>query len=76
MNGGIIRVLNEEDVARYRSIRLRALQSNPEAFGSTYEQEAKFSIEQFAERLKPEEGKFVLKYNGGYASEDLMVLFL
>jgi len=36
----IIRVLTEADAVAYRALRLRALCEDPEAFGSTYAQEA------------------------------------
>ncbi|MBB3112755.1 RimJ/RimL family protein N-acetyltransferase [Paenibacillus phyllosphaerae] len=58
-----IRVLNEDDAAAYRALRLEALTVSPEAFGSTYEREAAFAIETFAERVKPAEGKIAL---GGF----------
>jgi len=35
-----IRVLTEADAVAYRALRLRALHEDPEAFGSTYAQEA------------------------------------
>lgn len=46
-----VRLLTEEDVAVYRDIRLEALQANPEAFGSTYEQEAQRDAEAWKARL-------------------------
>lgn len=55
-----IRILNESDAQSYQDIRLSALKNNPEAFGSTYEREAKFSLEVVAERVQPTKEKFVL----------------
>lgn len=55
-----IRVLNENDAATYWQLRLRALKLSPEAFGSTYEKEAAFSLETVKERIKPAAGKFTL----------------
>lgn len=55
-----IRVLNESDAQTYQEVRLSALKINPEAFGSTYEREVKFSLESVAERLEPTKEKFVL----------------
>ena len=55
-----IRVLEAPDAARYQEVRLRGLRTNPEAFGSTYEREAQFSLEFVEERLRPAEGKFTL----------------
>ena len=40
-----------DDLAAYREIRLRALQSDPDAFGSSYEREAAFSDEEWRQRL-------------------------
>ncbi|TJY43100.1 GNAT family N-acetyltransferase [Cohnella pontilimi] len=55
-----IRVLDEPDARLYRELRLSALRNNPEAFGSTYEREAAFSLETIIERIKPTDDKFVL----------------
>jgi RimJ/RimL family protein N-acetyltransferase len=55
-----IRVLQESDAESYQNLRLSSLQVNPEAFGSTYEREAEFSIETVEERLKTTKDKFVL----------------
>jgi RimJ/RimL family protein N-acetyltransferase len=55
-----IRILNESDATLYQELRLRALKINPEAFGSTYDREMKFTLETVVERLKPTEDKFVL----------------
>ncbi|MDQ8734473.1 GNAT family N-acetyltransferase [Paenibacillus sp. LHD-38] len=56
----IIRVLDEQDAGLYQDLRLNALKNNPEAFGSTYEREEKFSLETVIERIKPTKDKFVL----------------
>jgi len=53
-------VLDESDAQLYQELRLSALKINPEAFGSTYEREVKFSLESVVERLKPMKDKFVL----------------
>ncbi|WP_369436222.1 GNAT family N-acetyltransferase [Lysinibacillus fusiformis] len=55
-----IRILNESDALLYQEVRLSVLKINPEAFGSTYEREVKFSLESVAERLEPAKDKFVL----------------
>lgn len=47
-----IRFLSYQDVAAYRELRLRALKESPTAFGSSYEQEAGFSLTDFAARLR------------------------
>ena len=46
-----IRRLLAADAALYREIRLEALRSHPEAFGSTFEAESVQSLDWFAERL-------------------------
>ena len=55
-----IRLLDETDARQYQALRLSALQHNPEAFGSTYEREVEFPLEQVGERLRPEQDRFVL----------------
>lgn len=55
-----IRVLHESDAQLYQELRLSALKTTPEAFGSTYEREVKFSLDTVIERLKPTKDKFVL----------------
>ena len=46
-----IRLLTAPDAEALRLIRLRALQENPEAFGSTYAEECERPLEAFAARL-------------------------
>ena len=55
-----IRIINESDAKLYQELRLRALKINPEAFGSTYEREVKFTLETVKERLNPTNDKFSL----------------
>ncbi|HWL12274.1 MAG TPA: GNAT family N-acetyltransferase [Ureibacillus sp.] len=61
-----IRVLNEADADMYQSLRLSALQTNPESFGSTYEREVQFSVEMVRERVRPAEDRYVL---GAFAED-------
>ncbi|KAF9555895.1 acyl-CoA N-acyltransferase [Agrocybe pediades] len=42
---------SEEHLSLYTQIRLAALSTNPEAFGSTYERESKFSRETWRDRM-------------------------
>ncbi|GGA24213.1 GNAT family N-acetyltransferase [Paenibacillus physcomitrellae] len=56
----LIRILQQEDAAAYRKLRLEGLLNSPDAFGSTYEREAAFSLDQFIERVTPTPDKFVL----------------
>jgi RimJ/RimL family protein N-acetyltransferase len=44
----------------YQELRLSALKINPEAFGSTFEREVKFTLETVVEQLNPTKDKFVL----------------
>lgn len=48
-----IRVLEKEDAALYQELRLMGLQQCPEAFGSDYDREVRFSRETVIERLQP-----------------------
>jgi GNAT superfamily N-acetyltransferase len=67
------------DVARYRTIRLRALQESPDAFGSTYEREQTMTDDEWRERLGRADGAtFVAVVNnedvglvGGAAHHDV-----
>ncbi len=65
-----IRVLDAADAESYRHIRLEALRSDPEAFGSTYEREAAFTLESVRDRLVPTDHKFTL----GAHNEDGMLV--
>ena len=47
-----IRTLTEDDAAVYRVLRLEALQTNPEAFGSSYEETVARPLSATAERLR------------------------
>ncbi|MGP0583542.1 GNAT family N-acetyltransferase [Paenibacillus timonensis] len=55
-----LRILEASDAVIYQTLRLRGLQDHPEAFGSTYEREAAFSAETVADRINPNEDRFVL----------------
>jgi ribosomal protein S18 acetylase RimI-like enzyme len=48
-----IRKLVSEDVGAYRELRLYALKESPKAFGSSFDEEALFSLEDFTARLRP-----------------------
>ncbi|GGB34070.1 N-acetyltransferase [Lentibacillus populi] len=47
-----IRQLNDKDAEKYLEIRLQALQTNPEAFASSYQEEKQYPLEVFQNRLK------------------------
>ncbi|PZV00570.1 MAG: GNAT family N-acetyltransferase [Leptolyngbya sp.] len=48
-----IRRLTSGDVVAYRDLRLHALQESPTAFASSYEQEVRLSLSDFAARIRP-----------------------
>lgn len=48
----LIRKLTEEDIDALWNMRLQALQNNPEAFGSTYEETQQRGKESFQQRLR------------------------
>jgi ribosomal protein S18 acetylase RimI-like enzyme len=52
-----IRLLNRTDIDAFKVIRLNALKNNPEAFGSSYEEEVEFSDERFLKRLENENAR-------------------
>jgi RimJ/RimL family protein N-acetyltransferase len=66
----IIRILEAADVESYRHLRLESLTTDPEAFGSTYEREAAFSLETVRDRLVPTDYKFTM---GAYDGKDMLV---
>lgn len=56
----MIRVLEEGDGESYRTLRLRALREEPEAFGSSYEEQAERPLEAFVERIRETATHFTL----------------
>lgn len=65
-----IRVLQESDAQAYQELRLTGLQTNPEAFGSTYEREANFTLDMVMERIKQSKDKFVM---GAFDDEGTLI---
>ncbi|MGG3571412.1 GNAT family N-acetyltransferase [Bacillus gobiensis] len=59
-----IRVLDRDDADRYLELRLEALLQDPDAFGSTYEENMQNSLEellhQYKQRLVPTEKSFTV----------------
>lgn len=47
--------VTEEDLTKYKTVRLLALQTDPRSFGSTYEREVQFSIEQWRGRIQTDQ---------------------
>lgn len=62
-------LLGVEDAAVYQALRLRSLQEHPEAFGSSYEDEAGRALETVQERLRTTEHHFTL---GAWHGPDLV----
>jgi RimJ/RimL family protein N-acetyltransferase len=46
-----VRILSEQDAAAYQAIRLQSLQDHPEAFSSSFEEEAQRTTEEVAQLL-------------------------
>ncbi|TQR45954.1 GNAT family N-acetyltransferase [Paenibacillus popilliae] len=65
-----IRVLQESDAQAYQELRLTGLQTNSEAFGSTYERESNFTLETIIDRVKPSKDKFVM---GAFDDEGTLI---
>lgn len=66
----VVRELGQDEAASFRRVRLDALRLHPEAFTSSYEDEAHLSETQFAERLaSPGLTRF-----GGFAGDELVGL--
>lgn len=63
-----IRQLTAADAEVYRDLRLEGLQTNPEAFGASFEEEKDLSIGSFASRLEGQ-GTFTF---GAFDQEDLL----
>ena len=59
----MIRRLQQSEAAAYRTVRLDALRLHPEVFGSSYEEESQYSLDEFARFLSPPDmalGAFVV----------------
>lgn len=50
-----ISILSAAEADMYQGIRLEGLKNNPEAFGSSFEEEKDFTLEQFAKRLESQD---------------------
>lgn len=54
------RFLDLDDLEQFRDLRLKALKTDPTAFGSTYEREINLPIEKFERRLEKSDNQFVI----------------
>ena len=66
-----IRLLTGADAAAFQVLRLRALHENPEAFGSTYAEEADRPLDEVAARLSGSRGAFVI--GGAFGAGGVLV---
>ena len=64
-----IRRLNPLDAEAYLSTRLKALQNNPEAFGSSYEEEKDQPVEKYIRRFQSNESTITI---GAFVDEQLV----
>jgi ribosomal protein S18 acetylase RimI-like enzyme len=65
-----IRPLVPEEAETYQALRLHALQEHPEAFGSSYEEEARLTLAEVASRIPDgKQGDVIL---GAYTVENLV----
>ncbi|WP_155590018.1 GNAT family N-acetyltransferase [Lysinibacillus cavernae] len=62
------RLLTAADAGIYRNLRLEGLQTNPEAFGSSFEEEKDMPLDLFASRLEGQ-GSFTF---GAFENDDLL----
>jgi len=61
----IVRVLTTDDWSAYRATRLEALRTNPDAFGSSFEQESAFTEDEWRARVSPQGGAVFAVEDGG-----------
>jgi ribosomal protein S18 acetylase RimI-like enzyme len=61
-----VRTLGPADAAAFHALRLRGLQEFPDAFASSFEEEAPLALEEIAKRLEPRDDRAVF---GSYAGD-------
>lgn len=66
----LIRRLTPSDAAEYRALRLRALREHPDAFRSSWEEEAAKADDWTAQRLRPDADVRVL---GAFADDGALI---
>ena len=69
ISGILIRALAESDAKAFRAIRLDALATSPEAFGSSHEEEAALPLETFQARIEGPEPSVIF---GAFADDALV----
>lgn len=65
----VIRPLDERDAALFRTVRLRALREEPDAYGSSYDEQKDRPLAAFEERLRPTDERVTL---GAFEGETLV----
>jgi RimJ/RimL family protein N-acetyltransferase len=65
----LIRPLQPSDAQAYQDLRLEALRTSPEAFGSSYEEEAPLALETIRARMPSSDPNAIF---GAFAGEDLI----
>lgn len=61
----VVRVLTADDWSAYRTTRLEALRTDPDAFGSSFEQESAFTEDEWCARVSPQGGAVFAVEDGG-----------
>ena len=69
MSGIELKVLGNDDLDRYRRLRLEALRTEPTAFGSSYEIEASAKADKYRDRLTGSAENYVL---GAWSADQLI----
>ncbi len=67
-----IKLLTSKNAQAYKDLRLKALQTNPEAYFSTYEREAKRTLQAFAYDLAYAHYNEIFGYYGVFDNEKLV----
>ncbi|MDQ3711039.1 MAG: hypothetical protein M3388_02280 [Acidobacteriota bacterium] len=60
-----IKRLTEDDWLEFSQVRLKALETNPEVFGSNYEKESQMTEAEWRGRLQAKENAIFLIYENG-----------
>lgn len=67
----IIKKLTKQDTEDYRQIRLESLHNNPDSYGTTYQEEATNTIDDFKDKIPVDNNSFIL---GCYDNKQLIAI--
>lgn len=67
----IIKTLTKQDAEDYRRIRLESLHKNPDSYGTTYQEEATNTIDDFKDKIPVDNNSFIL---GCYDNKKLIAI--